>query len=1308
MKPSTRNFDAGKIDLKGYALIEASAGTGKTFSITSLYLRLILEKGLEPGNILVVTYTKAATEDLRHKIRQRLTDTIAFLEDPEGVQPDAFTRELVERLKGRGISEKKLMSRLRHGITSLDEGAIFTIHGFCQRMLKEFAFESSAPFEVEIVSNEDDIRLEGCKEFVRRRFYSGAHKLLVRWCLSLFPGQDLSRGLFERLSPLMSMPKADIEPKVSVSEVMEENRLLDEGLKGIADSLDEVFLAAWDLIEASKDAYLDKLKDSRLPEDVFSHLENRLQEALKSLYDTSILKGALREFSEGKIEAFEVEPELQYLNITSLFSGEFLLEALGRVMNHFSHPSAKESKKRVLDFQDYIKEVAQRFLASFIEDACSECGLRLLENSSFIRLNELLTDFGGLNSRFEAAFLSEARDFVEGFVQDFKSRHSVISYDDMLILLHKALKKEGSSLAHKLRKRFPVALIDEFQDTDSIQWEIFSSIYPDPETSPLFLIGDPKQAIYGFRGADIFTYILAKKTVLPDRHYNLETNWRSTPGVLKAINALFHDEPADEEGTGTFILPEIRYYPVNSRPDPPGDLVIESDRKSVEIWLGQDGDENEKEKAGSDKGKRGLENLGLPHEAVLTAKEISRLICLGREGKAYFQDEKGKTGEKRPVSAGDITILVRDFIEASMVREALYEENIPCVYYGPGSVFETNEAFEMLCILKAVANPANPAALTTAMATVSFGLQGNEIMELKHDQASWDALVDEFEQLRDIWLSKGVFPMLMSLFARFDIPRKVLAIKNGERILTNMRHLAELLAQAEREQPGPERLIHWLSFCRKNPNKRAEEQQLRLETDENLVKIMSYHRSKGLEFPILFLPFIHRLAPKKGNKPQLKYFDKERSKYICILAPKRGGDEKLKRLHSAILELSDFLSEKGHRARGRESIKDVIEGLIEPQREHHKEAIKEQQLAEIVRLGYVAFTRAKQKLYFYLPERSLPAFLNGPSFSRDSESKTKEEDPRFQTLSSLSSVRTIEAFAKYEECKNFSIQGEHEKEEGPFEVPQVHRSPLAPWTWRPLSFSSIVRSAHDDEHVAWLADLPVDEAGLSLDSSPEKTVFTFPKGPRAGECIHALLEQIDFRWEGERIHEQALKVLSRYGIEEGWGRVLTEIALNTLHSSLGEGIRLKELEPKWISKEMAFSMDLSRELLPQDIQGVEQVERGVLKGFIDLAFRHGDTFYIVDYKSNWLGPGPESYTREEIVKVMDHHSYWLQAAIYVKALESFLGRYSDVSRVGGAFYLFVRGMNPKWEGGHGTIFVSRDELKGMFPALWGKDVCVRK
>ncbi len=1293
-------FDPVKMELDGYALVEASAGTGKTYGITSLYLRLIMEEGLLPGQILVVTFTRAATEELVMKIRQRLEGALNYLKTGEVPENDEFIQEIQERLPEIGMDREKLALRVHQAILRLDEAAVFTIHGFCQRMLNEFAFEAGAPLKKDVIQSEEEFHRDGCRQFLRDRLYRLEEKRLGA-VAKVLGGKSkeapLSDALYDSLKPLLTMKRPRIVPDITFAQGLEilDRRAEEMGrLKALGKEHGAEYMEIVEQeVEGLIDAFIEPIEQlpafSKVisPDAVRKKLAKELNRLLSKYFDSLM----------------EYDPERDYASdgrgISSLLfdhfcSSGFLLELWDAVVRSRAGGLKKLDKG--------VKVAVGRELARLWEDKY-RCGHKisekLLKNPLYKGITRFLDGFSTADQELLAGLLSDARRFVLEYADEQKALLSLISYDDMIQELHRALVKEprAESLARQIRERFRVALIDEFQDTDRLQWEIFSAIYPDPAKDRLYLIGDPKQAIYGFRGADIFTYLKAKGVVPAGRRFSLGTNWRSNREVIEAVNAIF------SSNEDIFILDGIKYSRVEPKRDGHEHLALVGEDESCPVGLELWGD---------------MDKDDLPRQ---TAMEIARLITLGINGKARIRKDNG---EPEPLGAGHIAVLVHSFYEAERVRDELMALDIPSVYYGRSSVFGSPEATELLYILNAVSSPADKQAVSTALGTVALGFQAGEILEAQRVSARWDRIVDDFVELKRIWQEQGVFPMLMALFHRFDLPKRILGLRGGERSLTNLRQLAEHLSDAEKELPGPEQLILWLKKNISGGAGEDEEHQLRLETDENVVKIMTYHRSKGLEFPVVFLPFLDQFERKKRDDVSV-YYSHEDDCYVynCL--------NHIDQSQETAVELAELQSE-----------------------------------AEIMRLIYVALTRARCRLYLPVsdgriakliarkepmetdvpdggqdldelalaPEmekdpisslceldENIGAILKGgapkgqePGPSRDEgaeagkwEEEMDDEELRELILGILNGLTGTSCVLAHELEKRHKEAGLGKGRLYTLRAPElipatVTRSPLAPWVWRQLSFSSI--TAFDDTgHEDAISAMLRTPSGSGQEEQPED-MFGFPKGARAGNCIHTLFENISFDADQLAIKEEAIRCLAQYEIDESWADVLTEMALRVLNAELAEGIRLSGTDPSWLSKEMGFYMPVTRFSLQTIEKLFPEMERGIMKGYIDLAFRHGDSFYILDYKSNWLGNQPEDYCQKAMEQAMDDHDYWLQAAIYLHAMERFVASSFPAGKglkVAGVFYLFVRGVgadpgNLK----NGILFVSPDQLRSRYPGLF--------
>ena len=480
-----------------------------------------------------------------------------------------------------------------------------------------------------------------------------------------------------------------------------------------------------------------------------------------------------------------------------------------------------------------------------------------------------------------------------------KTEKNVQTFDDLLLKLQSALKGQGGGdLAIAVRRKYRAALIDEFQDTDPVQYTIFQSIFG-RGGSILFLVGDPKQSIYGFRGADIFAYMEAVDKV--DSRYTLLENWRSEPGLIKSINALFGNvKPA-------FVYERIPFEPAEAakgketRP-----LKIEGERESFTLWF----IDTEKWAAQDGVINKGVVQAKLPG---LVAAEITRLLNLGKAGKALMGG--------RPLRANDMAVLVRQNREALLVQKALSERNVPSVLYSTQNLFDSHEALEMERFLSAVVQPNEESLLKAAMSSDMIGISGEELDRLTLEEARWEKWLVKFRDYHDLWQERGFFRMFRSFLQDEKVLARLIAFVDGERRNMNVLHLMEVLHQASIERKlNMTGLLKWFSEQRDPNAPRSEEHQLRLESDENAVNLVTIHKSKGLEYPIVFCPFSwDGIRSKKDKEPLLFHDPQNRMELIFDL----GSEEQV----------------------------------------HHRAIAEKEELAENLRLLYVALTRAKCRAY---------------------------------------------------------------------------------------------------------------------------------------------------------------------------------------------------------------------------------------------------------------------------------------------------------------------------------------------------------
>ncbi|EOJ0549526.1 exodeoxyribonuclease V subunit beta [Klebsiella pneumoniae] len=1156
MTDTAESLDPLRLPLIGERLIEASAGTGKTFTIAALYLRLLLGLGGEAAypraisveELLVVTFTEAATEELRGRIRSNIHELrIACL---RGESDNPLYSALLAEIADKDDAAKTLLLAERQ----MDEAAVFTIHGFCQRMLSLNAFESGMLFEQQLIEDESRLRYQACADFWRRHCY------------------PLTRDIAAVIHDVWKGPRDLLKS-------------LDRWLQGEA----------------------PQLKSPPAPNETLAERHQQIIARIDSL------KQQWRE-QVGEIEGV--------LENSGLDRRKFNRGNQGKWMEKVNAWAQEET----LSYQ--LPDALEKFAQSFLLER-TKAGGEPPVHPLFSAVESLLASSLTLTDLVLARAMVEIRDAVARE----KRRRGELGFDDMLSRLDEALRGDsGETLASAIRQRFPVAMIDEFQDTDPQQYRIFRRIWRRQPETALLLIGDPKQAIYAFRGADIFTYMKARGDVAA--HYTLDTNWRSSPGMVGSVNRLFSlsDNP--------FMFHEIPFLPVKAAAKNKGlrFTVDAADVPAMNVWL----------MPGDTVGSSDYQTF----MAQLCATQIRDWLSAGQRGRALLW--RGETS--RPVQASDITVLVRNRLEAAQVREALQTLGIPSVYLSNrDSVFETLEAQELLWLLQAVLAPERENTLRSALATSMFGLTALDIENLNQDEQAWDALVEEFSEYRQIWRQRGVMPMLRALMTARHIAENLLATRGGERRLTDILHISELLQEAASQLESEHALVRWLAQHIAEPDSNAASQQMRLESDKHLVQIVTIHKSKGLEYPLVWLPFIARFR----KQDQAFYHDRETFAAVLDL----GQDE-------ASLELAEA-----------------------------------ERLAEDLRLLYVALTRAVWHC-------SLGVAPLSSRKSGNSDFHLSALGRLLQAGEAMDAAGLAARLADF--CHgDIALQIPGELDLTPWQAPAATIPRLSARElqrriaddWRVTSYSGLQQHGFSGGQDL-LPRLDVDAAGVGeVVEEPQLTPHQFPRGAAPGTFLHSLFEELDFTqpvpegWMAEK--------LQLSGFDAQWAPVLTDWLGGVLKTRLpGPDIALNQLAARDKQVEMAFYLPIAQLLTAERLDAlIRQYDplsadtppldfrqvRGMLKGFIDLVFRHEGRYYLLDYKSNWLGEDREAYTRPAMEQAMRAHRYDLQYQLYSLALHRYLRHrladYDYDRHFGGVIYLFLRGMDGQ-EGGQG-IFTTR-------------------
>ena len=1164
--------------LDGGLLVEASAGTGKTYTLTTLAARQVIEAGHRIENLLVVTFTVAATGELRTRIWQTLhaaRDAVRVAAADANDQ----ARELAAHWRRAGIGDAEAEARLTRAIRDFDRANITTIHGFCQRALAEFALHAKLPFAFS-VSGDAALEVESAtRDFWRQR--------MVQEPVALLEYAKQQKFVLDEAATWTGQHHA--KPSVMRPEAAP------DGSKQDSRPEREAWAQAF---TATHDAWLDPTQ-SRTFHEVIERYQWK-----KNRKDESVCRAV--------IEALEAnDPGLLPLKDAGYFAPTSLADKLFK-------------KNPPPDIPLY---------------ACFE------------RLGEAATELGEawLSGR-RRGLLESARETLHRGTWAARS----LSFDALLTQLHRALAGAGGdALAARMRARYPVALIDEFQDTDRLQAEIFEKIYAASHAAGgLIVVGDPKQSIYRFRGADVFAYLDAKTRVAAGNKLDLTVNYRSQPALVRAVNAAFgRDNP--------FLLPDIRFEAVHAAPHDGGALYVQDkdhDPTPFQLHLFPGNDGNKWYKGD-------LERVAAEH----AAGRIVRLLELGASGKALVRRASGPAAGI-PLAAGDIAVLVRTGKQGQAVARALRQGGVRTVELGTDSVFDSAEAkavHQLLHALAADETDYNAAArLRGALAGDLFGLDLHAIDRLQEDDQAWAAWNDRAREWRGIWARDGIASLMRHLlFAdRPACATNLLAYPDGPRRLTNFLHLTDLLHDAEtRDRLSRRGLMDWFAHFKAQPERGGETAQLRLESDENLVKIVTVHRAKGLEFPVVFCPFAW-FGHRPTTETTAEYYDADANTPVLDVRPSPAA--------------------------------------IDRQRD--------EQHSDELRLLYVALTRAQYRCEVTWAQARdgehspLAWLLHGQ------ETRTASERH----------VRGLSAADWLAEVRQFGERAADEVSISVAAAP-LAEGPLPAARPKAESESLVARQLHRQlARIRQLTSYSALASGAGAEESPGeheatyvdpepapddlRNEFTFPAGTRPGNCLHEILAQ---RLQPHGDLEGACRdALAKWGIDPEWIEVARTMVTTTLNTPLlpdGGGnagaantFRLGEVDQP--IAEMQFHLPirgfrrghLTRALNahgydPRLADGAGEIN-GFLNGFIDVVARVGERWYVMDYKSNWLGNDLADYAPEAISRAMAQHGYHLQYLLYVTALHRLLRirlpDYDYDRHVGGAFYLFLRGMRPEEPG----------------------------
>ena len=1215
-------LDPMTLPLRGSRLVEASAGTGKTWTIAALYLRLVLghggpgqafAKALWPGEILVMTFTKAATRELSDRIRLRLVEAAACFRGESIPQAEDYFLPALLAAYAEGEARQAAAWRLATAAEAMDDAAVFTIDSWCQRMLREHAFDSGCLFDEELQADEAAMLAEAARDYWRQHVYPLVADELT---LALAQWKDVG-ALVASVRSLLDKPlpagagQGDLRECIGAA-----GRQRAEALAALKPGWVErtAEMRAWlDTQMARKDCPFNKVKLKQ--SNYIGWLDTLRQWAADPLADELALTAAAR----NRLSPAGLRDAIKPAEVVDLPA-------------HFA------------DFEALLTAL----------QTLPEVGPRL---------------------RTHAAARVAQR------LQQLKAQAGAFGFADMLDRLDAALDPvthgdKALRLQQRILMQYPVALVDEFQDTSPVQLRIFDRLYGIHQDTPdraLLLIGDPKQSIYGFRGADIHSYLQARRAT-QGRHHALGINHRSTRPLVDAVNHLFSAAEA-RPGEGAFMFGRAADADAAAAKDAPGLPFVAVDAKGREETLVSSHGVLPPLLLCLDAELRGVGDS----RALYAALCAERLVALLNDPGAGFAHRGKPFTRLRPA---DMAVLVRTGTEAAEVRRALRRRGVASVYLSDkDSVFACDEAQDLLRLLQAVAAPRDMRLARAALATGLVGLTLDELVALASDDARFDARFDaRCELLRELgqsWQAQGVLAMLRRALHAFGLPARWLAQADGERRLTNVLHLAELLQTASVQVEGEQALIRWLAqqigdaATGEGAGPGAgDEQVLRLESDADLVKVVTVHKSKGLEYPLVFLPFPAHFRAVTRDARSFVYLPDGQGRRELFLSP----------------TAEQFAAADGERQR------------------------------EDLRLLYVALTRARHGLWV------------GAAAVKDGRSShcgwhrsalgylLSGAEPR-APAALADAVRALAASGAGIEVEEPELaEGDVLPPVTPLRARAVLPA-LAPAPryeagfdrlWSITSYSALVKDATRGTYAGMVGlaldaparllrdDEPVDAATAADLKRPADTPWhRFPRGAFAGNFLHDQLEWLAGEGVALDGSEALQQALLRRCERQGWGHraddVLAWLRLVCSTPLPALGVPLSGLRGPLPEMEFWFPSDGLRaravdELCRQHVlpgqprpELPERVLRGMLMGFMDLVFEHDGRYGVLDHKSNALGPRDTDYTDAAMASAMLEHRYDVQAVIYLLALHRLLQRrlgraYAPARHLHGAVYLFLRGV----------------------------------
>lgn len=1163
-----QDLDVLYLPLHGVRLIEASAGTGKTYNLILIYLRLLLNlqttlnlsHTLTVKNILVVTFTKAAVQELRLRIKTHIQQL--QLDCIHGYSNNYLFSRLLTQINNKNIA----INLLSIAEQAIDQASIFTIHGFCQKILIENRLELSTLFHTSIAEHTSELYQQICSDFWRRQFYS------------------LPLNIVTFIQQFWKNPE----------------ELL---------------------------SYILPYIHGMTPKFQYDKFTNKSDNNILNFYATiiNIINNLKKQWLENQhniidyIQTFNINRKIYHKNNLTRWIHTINLWATKTTLDHTTPNHLDRFRSSVLQIHYDAKKNYMTSLFFSIETLYQKLSL------------------------FPALIINIAIYEIRQNLKKTQHLRSQITFNDLIDLLsHHISENKNNFLYKKILQNYPVAIIDEFQDTDFNQYKIFQTLYSNQsKNNSLILIGDPKQAIYSFRGADIFSYMKIRN-FLPYK-YNLNINWRSSPGMVNAINQLF-------QLSNPFIFPDIAFTPVKSayQNDKHKLLIKNQPQKPICFWVYPD-------------------NIATIHnyKTAMTTEcvyTIQNLLSNIAHKTVWLENNKYK---KKILKKSDIAILVRNHEEASLIRSELLKIDIPTIFLSNRkNIFETIEAYELLLLLQAVLSPSS-STICTALTTIFFKSRAITIEKIHNKiEPYWTAIIEEFNEYYIIWEKHDIFSMIQKIIFRYKIPEQLFSMKSGKNNLINILHLGELLNKIAKHFYTKHELIQWLYLKIDKSlyqHELSPEYILRHDDNDDLVKISTIHQSKGLEFPITLLPF---MANFQYNK---KIFFHDRTSFELYM----NFDQSKSNIKA---QLSD-----------------------------------EERLSDDLRLLYVAITRSiyhcsigvapiickynKKKNNVTDLHRSAIGYLIQNKKPGSAELLKK----KLYDLNKRSNGDIDFRFLSHHKQSSFILNPSQSnqilsaKKWNTNTIRQNHHN-----TWNITSYSKLKKDHNITKNINFQ-----NSFHLNLNNHFQKTqsnlniltAHTFPKGKVCGNFFHGLFKVLDFK---KPISTQWLQTqMILYNIDLHWITTIRQWIYTIINTPLNkDNLTLSKITNKNKKTEFKFLLNINTNLTALKLNSIckhydtlsrispvitFETIQGMLKGFIDLVFYWNQKYYVLDYKTNWLGDHDNAYTQFNIELEFIKYRYDLQYQIYTLALHRFLKNkiigYNYNKNFGGVYYLFIRGMD---------------------------------